>query len=110
MASSINNMISKGILILNIKTFAIVGLFISCATSISAEVIRVEGGKLNSIFIVYKSDSTSEKSKLVCNVSSSNGNIIGMGVAAREEPLTRILIGIPEDKINEIVDVFCEEK
>ena len=48
--------------------------------------------------------------KVVCNVSSSNGNISGMGVAAREEPLTRILIGFPEDTIHEIVDVFCEEK
>ena len=48
--------------------------------------------------------------KVVCNVSSSNGNISGMGVAAREEPLTRILIGFPEDTIHEIVDVFCEKK
>ena len=48
--------------------------------------------------------------KVVCNVSSSNGNISGMGGDAREEPLTRILIGFPENIINEIVDVFCEEK
>ena len=51
-----------------------------------------------------------ESSKLVCNVSSSNGNIIGMGVAASKELLTRILIELPEDAINDIVDVFCEEK
>ena len=47
---------------------------------------------------------------VVCNVSSSNGNISGMGVAAREAPLTRFLIGFPEDTITEIIDVFCEEK
>ena len=63
MASSIHNMISKGMLNLNIKTFAIVGLVISYATSISAEVIGIEGGKLNSVIVVYKSDATSEKSK-----------------------------------------------
>ena len=63
MAFSIHNMISQGILNLNIKTFALVGLVISYHTSISAEVIRIEGGKLNSIVVVYKSDATSEKSK-----------------------------------------------
>ena len=62
MAFSIHNMISKGILNLNIKTFDIVGLVISYATSISAEVIGIEDGKLNSV-VVYKSDATSEKSK-----------------------------------------------
>ena len=80
------------------------------ATSIKAEVIRIEGGKHNSIIIFYKTHGNLEKSKLVCNVSANNGNIIGMGVAAREEPLTRILIGLPEDAINDIIDVFCEEK
>ena len=62
MAFSIHNMISKGILNLSIKTFAIVGLVISYATSISAEVIGIEDGKLNSV-VVYKSDATSEKFK-----------------------------------------------
>ena len=72
--------------------------------------VGIEGGKPNSIVIVGKTDVTWEKSKLVCDVSSSNGNIIAMGVAACEEPLTRILIGLLEDAINKIFDVFCEEK
>ena len=93
-----------------VKTIGVVGLVISYATSISAEVIQIEGGKLNFIVNVYKTDATLEKSKLVCNVSSSNENIICMEITAGEEPLTRILIGLPEDTINEIVDVFCEEK
>ena len=93
-----------------VKTIGVVGLVISYATSISAEVIQIEGAKLNFIVNVYKTDATLEKSKLVCNILSGTENIICIGITAREEPLTRILIEIPEDTINEIVDVFCEGK
>ena len=47
-----------------------------------------------------------KKIKLVCNVFSRNENINSMDVATLEEPLTRVLIGLQKDAINDIVDVF----
>ena len=64
MAPSIK-IFSKEILYLIVKTIGVAGLVVSYATSISTEVIQIEGGKLNSIVNVYKTDTTLEKSKLV---------------------------------------------
>ena len=58
MTFSNNKMISKGILYLNVKTIAIICLFISYANSSSAEVLRIEGGKRHSVIIVSETDAT----------------------------------------------------
>ena len=46
----------------------------------------------------------------MCNVLSSDGNIIGTGAIEREEELTRAMVGLEGGSMNEIINVLCEEK
>ena len=45
----------------------------------------------------------------VC-VKSESGDLIGLGIAKREDKLTSVMVGIPENSINSLIDVACEEK
>jgi hypothetical protein len=45
----------------------------------------------------------------VC-VKSESGDLIGLGVAKREDKLTSVMVGIPENSLNSLIDVACEKK
>ena len=95
---------------MKLKTIGLVGLLVSYASFSAAEVVSIETGNFNSIIILFKTDLSLKNSKVECNVLSIDGTIIGMGVSKRQEQVTRVMVGLPEDSINDIVDVICEEK
>ena len=38
------------------------------------------------------------------------GDLIGLGIAKREDKLTSFMVRIPENSLNSLIDVACEEK
>lgn len=43
-------------------------------------------------------------------VKSESGDLIGLGVAKWEDKLTSVMVGIPENSLNSLIDVTCKEK
>ena len=95
---------------MKLKTIGLAGLLVSYASFSVAEVVSIETGNFNLIIILFKTDLSFIYSKVECNVLSIDGTIIVMGVSKRQEEVTRVMAGLPEDSINDIVDVICEEK
>ena len=92
---------------MKLKTIGLAGLLVSWASFSVAEVVSIETGNSNLIITLFKTELGLNYSKVECNVLSIDGTIIGMGVANRQERVRRVMVMLPEDSINDIVDVIC---
>ena len=45
-----------------------------------------------------------------CTIEDESGDLIGLGIAKREDKLTSIMVGVPENSLNLLIDVECEER
>ena len=76
----------------------------------SGTIVDIKSGKFNSLIVIYRADTEPTNTKVQCNVKSEIGDLIGLGIAKREDKLTRIMVGVPENALNSLIDVACEEK
>ena len=80
------------------------------STAWSGTIVDIKSGKFNSLIVRYRVDNESINTKVQCSVKSESGDLIGLGMAKREDKLTSVMVGIPENSINSLIDVACEEK
>ena len=80
------------------------------STGWSGTIVDIKSGKFNSLIVRYRVDNESINTKVQCSVKSESGDLIGLGMAKREDKLTSVMVGIPENSINSLIDVACEEK
>ena len=80
------------------------------STAWSGTIVDIKSGKFNSLIVRYRVDNESTYTKVQCSVKSESGDLIGLGVAKREDKLTSVMVGIPENSLNSLIDVACEEK
>lgn len=80
------------------------------STAWSGTIVDIKSGKFNSLIVRYRVDNESNNTKVQCSVKSESGDLIGLGIAKREDKLTSVMVGIPENSINSLIDVACEEK
>ena len=80
------------------------------STAWSGTIVDIKSGKFNSLIVRYRVDNASTNTKVQCSVKSESGDLIGLGIAKREDKLTSIMVGIPEKSLNSLMDVACEEK
>mgnify|MGYP001175610233 FL=1 len=80
------------------------------STAWSGTIVDTKSGKFNSLIVRYRVDNESTNTKVQCSVKSESGDLIGLGIAKREDKLTSIMVGIPEKSLNSLMDVACEEK
>jgi hypothetical protein len=80
------------------------------STAWSGTIVDIKSGEFNSLIVRYRVDNESNNTKVQCSVKSESGDLIGLGVAKREDKLTSVMVGIPENSLNSLIDVACEEK
>lgn len=80
------------------------------STAWSGTIVDIKSGKFNSLIVRYRVDNKSTNTKVQRSVKSESGDLIGLGVAKREDKLTSVMVGIPENSLNSLIDVACEEK
>ena len=80
------------------------------STAWSGAIVDIKSGKFNSLIVTYRVDNESTNTKVQCSVESESGDLIGLGIAKREDKLASGMVGIPENSLNSLIDVACEEK
>ena len=80
------------------------------STGWSGTIVDIKSGKFNSLIVRYRVGNESNNTEVQCSVKSESGDLIGLGVAKREDKLTSVMVGIPENSLNSLIDVACEEK
>ena len=74
------------------------------STAWSGTIVDIKSRKFNSLIVRYRVDNKSTKTKVQCSVKSDSGDLIGLSVAKREDKredkLTSVMVGIPENSLN----------
>ena len=79
-------------------------------TAWSGTIVDIKSGKFKLLIVIYRLENQSTNTKVQCSVKSESGDLIGLGIAKREDKLTSVMVGIPENSLNSLIDVACEEK
>ena len=87
-----------------ISIIAVISWMVS--TAWSGTIVDIKSGRFNSVIVIYRVDKESTNTKVQCTVESESGDLIGLGIAKREDKLTSIMVGVPE-KFSKFIDRCC---